>query len=82
MQFLVTEMCKSAKDTTATIMQEISRFRNIRRYNSSSQNTFKISVRNSVYNCTEPISYLGPKVWELVPDNLKGLPHWPVTKNK
>ena len=34
---------------------------------------FEISFRKSVYNGTESISYLGPKVWELVRDNLKSI---------
>ena len=71
LQFLVTEMYKLAKGISPTIMQEIFRFRNSSRYNLRSQNTFEIPFRNHVYNGTESISYLGPKVWELVPDNLK-----------
>ena len=35
------------------------------------QNTFEIPFRNSVYYGTESISYLGPKVCDFVPDNLK-----------
>ena len=71
MQFLITEMCKLAKGISPTIMQEIFRFPNNKRHNLGSQTNFKIPFRNSVYNGTESISYLGPKVWELVPDNLK-----------
>ena len=73
LQFLVTEMYKLAKGISPTIMQEIFRFRNSSRYNLRSQNTFEIPFRNHVYNGTESISYLGPKVWELVPDNLKSI---------
>ena len=71
MHFLVTEMYKLAKGISPTIMQVILRFRNSSIHNLRSQNTFEIPFRNSVYNGTESISYLGPKVWELVPDNLK-----------
>ena len=70
-QFLVTEMYKLAEGISPTIMQEIIRFRNSSRYNLRSQNTFEIPFRNSVYNGTESISYLGPKLWKLEPDNLK-----------
>ena len=48
--------------------QEIFRFRNNRRCNLRSQNTFEISFRSSVY--TESIYYLSTKVWEHVTDNL------------
>ena len=69
--FLVTEMYKLAKGISPTIIQETFRFRNSRKCNLRSQNTFEVPFRNSVYNGTVSISYLGPKVWELVPDNLK-----------
>ena len=71
LQFLVTEMYKLAIDISPTIMQEIFRFRNRSRYNLRGQNTFEIPFRNSACNGTESISYLGPKVWEVAPDNLK-----------
>ena len=70
-QFLVTEMYKLAKGISPTIMQEIFRFRNSSSYNLKSQNIFQIPFRNHVYNGTESISYLGPKVQDLVQDNLK-----------
>ena len=62
LQFLVTEMYKLAKGISPTIMQEMFRFRNSSRYNSRSENTFEIPFRNSVYNGTGPISYLGTGV--------------------
>ena len=71
LQFLVTEMYRLAKGISQTIMQDIFRFRNSSTYNLRNQNNFEILFRNSVYNGTESISYLGPKVWEPVPDNLK-----------
>ena len=64
-------MYQLAKGISPIIMQEILRFQNSSRYNLRSQNTFEIPFRNSVYNGTESMSYLGPNVWELVPDNLK-----------
>ena len=71
LQFFLTEMYKLAKGISPTIMQQIFRFQNSSRYNLGSQNTFEIPFRNHVYNGSESISYLGPKVWELVPNNLK-----------
>ena len=71
LRFLVTEMYKLAKGISPTIIQEIFRFRNSSSYNLKSQNIFQIPFRNHVYNGTESISYLGPKVQDLVQDNLK-----------
>ena len=73
LHFLVMEMYKLAKGIYPTIMQEIFRFRNSRRYDLRSQNTFEIPFRNSVYNGTESISYLGHNVWEIMPDNLQNI---------
>ena len=37
------------------------------------QNTFKRPLVNSVYNGTETVSFLGPKIWELTPTEIKEL---------
>lgn len=42
-------------------------------YNLQHENTFKIPLANTVYNCTEIASFLGPKPWELIPMKIKGL---------
>ena len=42
-------------------------------YNLSHQNTFKGPIVNSVYNGTETVSLLGPKIWELIPTEIKEL---------
>ena len=68
LQFFVTEMYKLAKGISPTVMQEIFRFWNNSRYNSRRQNAFEIPFRNSVYNGTSSITYLGQRFG---PDNLK-----------
>ena len=68
-KFLPTEIYKLAKDLSKN-NAEIFRFHNSRRYDLRYQNTFEIPFRNSLYNGTESISYLGPKMWELVLHNL------------
>ena len=68
-KFLPTEIYKLAKDLSKN-HAEIFRFHNSRRYDIRHQNTFEIPFRNSLYNGTESISYLGPKMWELVLHNL------------
>ena len=54
-----------------TIMLEIFRFQNNIGYHLKRQNSFKTSLRISINNGTGSISYLGPEVWELAPNNLK-----------
>ena len=71
LQFLVTDVYKSAKVMSPTIIQKMFRFRYSSRYNLRSQKVFEISFRNFVYNGTESISYLGVNVWTLAPDNLQ-----------
>ena len=64
-------MYKLAKGVSPTIKEEIFWFRNSSRYNLRGQDIFEIPFRNLVYNSNESISYLGPYVWELVPDKLE-----------
>ena len=59
LQFLLMEMYNLPKGISPTIMEEIFRFQNSNKYNLRSQNIFEIPFRNSVYNGTESISYLG-----------------------
>ena len=40
-------------------------------YNLRSSHHFGISSRNSVYQGSENISHLGPRIWNLVPNRLK-----------
>ena len=71
LKFIVTEIYKSAKGISPIIIQKTIRLQNSSRYHLKSQNVFEIQFRNSVYNGTEAISHLGPKAWELAPDNLE-----------
>ena len=54
-------------------MKEIFRIREENGYNLRHQNTFKRPIVNSVYNGTEIASFLGPKIWELIPTEIKEL---------
>ena len=40
-------------------------------YKLRNHNTFVRSPVNSVFNGTETLSYLGPKTWDLVPNEIK-----------
>ena len=42
-------------------------------YNLRNESYFVIPKVNSVFNGTESISYLGPKIWNIVPDDIKAL---------
>ena len=75
-------MYKLTEGISFTIMQEIFKFENNRRYNLKSQNFLKILFRNYVYKGFESISYLGRKVWELVQIVWKKLTHWLASKKK
>ena len=55
------------------IMKEIFRIREGNGYNLRHQNTFKRPIVNSVYNGTETVSFFGPKIWELIPTEIKEL---------
>ena len=69
------KMYKLPRGISTTKIQEPFRFRSNRRYNLSSQNTFEISFRNSVYNGTESISYLWPNGGSLSQITGKALLH-------
>ena len=45
--------------------------RNQLNYNLHYITCFKMSLINSVYNRTESIAFLGPKIWELIPEEMK-----------
>ena len=49
-------------------IMKIFRIREENGYNSRHQNTF-----NLVYNGTETVLFLGPKIWELIPTEIKEL---------
>ena len=51
-------------------------------YNLRSNNTFERRQFHSVYNGTESLSFLGPKIWDLVPLELKQLESLEVFKLK
>ena len=40
-------------------------------YNFRQNRHFSIRSVKSVYHCSESISYLGPKIWEIVPAKIK-----------
>ena len=71
-QTLAIEMFKVSKDLSPSIVKEIFQERRIP-YNLRNENSFVARHVNSVYHGTESLSFLGPKIWELVPPDLKSL---------
>ena len=55
------------------IMKDVFRIREENGCNLRHLNTLKRPIVNSVYNGTETVSFLGPKIWELVPAEIKEL---------
>ena len=70
LQILAIEMYKVVNDGSE-IMKEILGIREENGLNVRHQNTFKRPIVNSVYNGTETVSFLVPKIWELIPTEIK-----------
>ena len=66
-QALPTEMRKVAKGIAPEIMNEIFQLREKSHYNLRYTSEFIIPPIHSVYHGRESASYLGPKLWELIP---------------
>ena len=60
-------MYKVAKWMTPEIVNEIFQLREKSHYNLRYTSEFTISPIHSVYSGSESVSYLGPKIWELIP---------------
>ena len=71
-QVLATEMFKISKNLSPDIVREIFQARSVP-YNLHSDNNFASRHVNSLYHGTESLSFLGPKIWEQVPPELKAL---------
>ena len=54
-------------------MNDIFKLRDEQTYNLRKLSQFYRPKVNSVYNGTESVSFLGPKIWDLVPNELKDI---------
>ena len=70
LQLLATEMYKVVHDLSPAIVTEIFP-KNCQNYNLRYKETFRARKINTVYSGSETISVLGPKIWELVPIDIK-----------
>ena len=69
-QVLATAMFKVKNNIVLEIMKEPFALK-ISHYNLRNNNSFKSGRVNSVWHGTELVSYLGPKLWDLVPNEIK-----------
>ena len=71
LQLLAIEMFKVSKGIGPSIISKIFHVRPILNYNLRHSQKFKTPHVNTVYNEEESISFLGSKIWEMVPQNIK-----------
>ena len=81
LQALATEMFKIHRGLSPDILREIS-VPKISLYNLRRNNTFERRQVHPVYHGTESLSFLCPKIWDLVPLELKQLESLEVFKLK
>ena len=70
LQMLATEMFKGYRSMSLPIFSELFRQRDIC-YNLRSNSNFAVPNVKFVFHERESISYLGPKIWDIVPLELK-----------
>ena len=66
-----TEMFKVSKGLRREIVKGLFQFRNKIPYNLRQRSQFHIPPVRTVFSGTESIKSLGPKIWELIPDDMK-----------
>ena len=68
-QALATEMFKVKNNITPEIMKKLFALKSS--YDLLNSNSLKRRTVKSVWHGTESVSYLGPKIWDLVPNEIK-----------
>ena len=66
-------MFKVSKGLCPEIVKGLFQFRNEIPHNLRQRYQFHIPPVRTVFNGTESIKFLGPKIWELLPDQMKEL---------
>ena len=72
LQMLATEMFKVYRGMSPPIISELFRRRDIS-YNLRSNSNFAVPNVKSVFHGSKSITYLGPKIWDIIPLQLKEL---------
>ena len=70
-QILATEMYKLINNLSSPTMNRVFKLNSDSRYNLRQILQFSRSLVKSVYHGTETVSYLGPKIWDILPDDYK-----------
>ena len=70
---LAIEMYKVSTDMFPDIMNEIFQLRENTHYNLGHASQFLVDPIHSVFNGNESVSYLGPKIWEQIPFEIKSI---------
>ena len=71
LRFLAVEMFKVAKGLAPTIINDLFPLKETNNYNLRHKLFFKIPRNEKVRNVFESISYLGPKIWEMLPSEMQ-----------
>ena len=72
-KILATEMLKASKNLAPPQMQEIFKLKYQPHYNLRYNSLFFRPFVKSVYKGTECLSFLGPKIWDILPDIYKNM---------
>ena len=71
LDFLAVEMFKVFKGLAPTIINALFPLKETNNYNLRRKLFFKIPRNETVHNSFESISYLGPKIWEMLPSEMQ-----------
>ena len=71
LQTLLTEIFKISNNTAPQILKDIFSLRPNTKYNLDRQSQFVIPQVKTVYNGTEIVSFIGPKIWDIVPSKVE-----------
>ena len=72
-QKLAIEMFKFYKGLSPPIMDNVFKLKTENPYNLRQISEFSRLIVKTVYHGTESISYLGPKIWDILPDELRNM---------
>ena len=72
-KILATEMFKVSKNLAPPKMHEIFKLKDQPHYNLRHNSLFFRPLVKSVYKGTQSLSFLGPKIWDILPDTYKDM---------
>ena len=81
-QYLGTEMYKVSNGLSPSVVTNIFIQKNCHPYNLRLNSQFSRPLVRSVFHGTESISYLGPVIWEVLPDSYENLRYFSVFINR